>query len=140
MVSLADFIDSSTILASFGKFLIMFILIAIASYIYTAIALMTIAKKTNTQNAWLAWIPIANLYLTTQIAKVPWWTIFLLLLGFIPLIGSLVVIGVVIYWWWRIAEVRNKPAWLGILVIIPIVQWIVIGVIAWSDKKLESLS
>jgi hypothetical protein len=32
------------------------------------------AKKTNTQNPWLTWIPIANIYLMCIIAGKPgWW-------------------------------------------------------------------
>ena len=61
-----------------------FIFIGTFSYIYTALALMTIAQKTKTKNPWLAWIPIANLYLMTQIGKVPWWTILFLILSFFP--------------------------------------------------------
>jgi hypothetical protein len=42
-----------------------------AIYIYMSMALMTIATKTNTPNGWLAWIPIANIFLMLQIARKP---------------------------------------------------------------------
>lgn len=94
---------------------------------------MTIAKKQKIDNAWLAWIPIANFYLMTQIAKVPWWTFLAFILSFIPIIGSWLFLAVMTWWWWRIAEERDKPGWYGILTLIPIVNLIIIGIIAWSD-------
>ncbi|MFH1376456.1 MAG: hypothetical protein ABIH25_02360 [Candidatus Woesearchaeota archaeon] len=117
-----------------GAAITVLIIVGIAVYIYMAIALMTIANKTKTPNAWLAWIPIANYYLMTQIAKVPWWTFFAFLLVLIPAIGSLAFLAVSVWWWWRIAEVRKRPGWLGILTIIPIVNLIIVGVLAWAKK------
>ncbi len=39
------------------------------------------------------------------------------------------------YWWWKIAEVRNRPGWWGILIIfVPIVNLVLMGMLAWSDK------
>lgn len=48
-------------MAMFAGFMLVFAVIGIAFYVYFAICLMKIAKKTNTENAWMAWIPIANL-------------------------------------------------------------------------------
>ena len=115
-----------------GMALTVLIMVGIAVYIYTAIALMTIAKKTKTPNAWLAWIPIANYYLMTQIAKVPWWTFFAFLLTLIPAVGAIAFMAVSVWWWWKIAENRKFPGWLGILTIVPIVNLIVMGIIAWN--------
>jgi hypothetical protein len=87
---------------------------------------MTIATKTNTPNGWLAWIPIANLFLTLSIARKPvWWFILML----IPLVNIVVFILV----WMGIAEARQKPNWWGILVIVPFFGLIVPAYLAWSD-------
>lgn len=107
-------------------------------YIYMALALMTIAKKTNTPNGWLAWIPIANIYLMTQIAQVPAWTMLIIFVGFVPVIGSLAVLAVMLWWWWKIAERRNQPGWLGILLIVPVVDLIIPGLLAWYDKPIAA--
>src|SRR6266849_10516763 len=57
-----------------GGILILALLIGLVVYVYIALAVQTIAEKTNTENAWLAWIPIANLILLLNIAKKPiWW-------------------------------------------------------------------
>jgi len=103
-------------------------------YIYSAIVLMTIAKKTRTKDPWLAWIPIANLYLMTKIAKVPWWTIIVLIAGgVIPFVGAAIIIGITTWWWWKICEARKKPEWYSLLMLIPIVNLVIMGIIAWKD-------
>lgn len=102
------------------------LLFGLAGYIYVSLALQTIATKTNTANAWLAWIPIANIFLMLSIAKKPmWW--FLLFL--VPLLNIIMLIIV----WMAVAEARGKPSWWGILTIVPVANLIVPGVLAWSD-------
>lgn len=126
-------ISEDLLVSIFLKFFLLMIIMLIAYYIYTSFALMTIAKKTNTPNSWLAWIPIGNLFLMTQIAKVPWWVMLLFLLAFIPVIGALIAVGLLIFLYWKISEARNMPGWLGILMIIPVVNLIIIGILAWKD-------
>ena len=103
-----------------------FVLFGVLGYIYIALALYTIAQKTNTANAWLAWIPLLNIILILSIAKKPIWWILLL---FIPLVN--IVIAVLV--WMAVAEARNKPSWWGILMLVPGVNLIVPGYLAWSD-------
>ncbi len=96
-------------------------------YVYLSYSLYVIAQKTgHSDNAWLAWIPIVNLFLTLQIAGEPgWWFILFL----IPIVN--IVIGVIV--WMKIAVARNKPDWWGILLIVPFVNFIVPGYLAFSD-------
>jgi len=98
----------------------------LAFYVYLALALQTIAKKTNTPNAWWAWIPIINVILMLNIAKKPIWWIILCLIPFVNIIIFIIL-------WMGVAEARNKPSWWGILVIVPVVNLIVPGYLAWSD-------
>jgi len=99
---------------------------SIIGYLWVAFCLQQIASKTDIPNGWLAWIPIANLYLLCKIAgRSGWWT----LAFFVPLLN----IVIVVMWWWSIAEKRNKPGWLGILMIIPVVSLIVVGILAFSE-------
>jgi hypothetical protein len=95
-------------------------------YVYYAICLMVIANKTNTPNSWLAWIPIANVYLVCKIAGKPGWWVILFLIPFVNIVIAIIV-------WMKIAEARNKPSWLGILMIIPFVNLIIPGYLAFSD-------
>lgn len=109
-----------------GGMLIFILIFAAAIYVYFALALSTIATKTNTENPWLAWIPIANVVLMVMIAKKPiWWVI----LFFIPIVSIVMAILV----WMGIAEARGKPNWWGILLIVPIVGLAVPGYLAWAD-------
>jgi len=112
--------------AAMGGFFAIFVVIFLAMYVYMALAIQTIATKTNTENPWLAWIPIINLVLLLNIAKKPiWWFILFL----IPLVGIVVAIVV----WMGVAEARGKPNWWGILLIVPLIGLIVPGYLAWSD-------
>ena len=100
--------------------------IGIAFYVYFALALQTIAKKTNTPNDWWAWVPIISAILMLNIAKKPvWWFILFL----VPLVN----IVIIIITFMAIAEARNKPNWWGILMILPLVNLIAIGYLAWAD-------
>ena len=99
---------------------------SIIFYIWIAICVQMIARKTNTPNGWLAWIPIANVYLLCKLAgRSGWWTLAV----FVPILN----IVMMIVWWWSVAEKRNKPGWLGILMIIPVVNFIVLGILAFSE-------
>ncbi len=124
--------DMAAILAALTAMALVFLLIFLAVYIYSALALMAIAKKTKTPNGWLAWIPIANIFLIIQIAKQPWWHIFALLLYFIPAVGGLAFLVVSAFWWWKVAESIKREGWQGILMVIPIVNLIMLGVFAWG--------
>ncbi len=114
------------IFAALAGFMMFFLILFIAMYVYVALALQTIAQKTNTPNAWWAWIPIIQVILMLNIAKKPvWWII----LCFIPLVNFIVFVIV----WMAIAEARNKPSWWGIMMIIPVMNLIAPGYIAWAD-------
>jgi len=115
-------------LAIFGVVLLFVLVIVLVLYVYMAICYMKIAKKTNTSNAWLAWIPIANIYLLTKIAQKPgWW----LLLFLIPLVN--IVVSVLV--WMEIAKTLKKPDWLGILIIVPIANLVIPGYLAFSKVE-----
>ena len=113
-------------IAAASGMLAFFLLFVLAMYVYCALAVQTIAQKTNTENPWLAWIPIVNIILLLNIAKKPIWWIVLFL---IPLVN--IIIGVIV--WMAVAEERKKPNWRGILIIVPFVGLIVPGYLAWSD-------
>ena len=91
-------------IAAIGSFFLFFWIILLALYVYTALAVQTIAQKTNTANPWLAWIPIVNIVLLLNIAKKPIWWIILCLIPFVNIIVIIIV-------WMAVAEARNKPSW-----------------------------
>ncbi len=109
-----------------GTMILFFVVIGIAMYIYVALALQTIANKTTTPNAWLAWIPIAHIFLMLSVAKKPMWWFILFL---IPLVNIVVAIMT----WMGVAEAVKKPSWWGILLIVPVAGLVVPGYLAWAD-------
>ena len=109
-----------------GAALAYILVCALAAYIYVALALQTIATKTMTANAWLAWIPIANVILMLNVAKKPLWWFLLFLIPVVNVVVSIMV-------WMAVAEARQKPNWWGILTIVPVVNLFVPGYLAWSD-------
>ena len=109
-----------------GGMLLFFLVFALAIYVYMALAFQTIANKTGTPNSWLAWIPIANIFLMLSIAKKPMWWFILFLIPLVSLVMAIIVMMAV-------AEARNKPNWWGILIIVPLVGLVVPGYLAWAD-------
>lgn len=124
--ALAQSSDEGPPVALAGAFFMFVLIFGLGCYVYMALALQTIATKTGTANAWLAWIPIANLVLMLTVAKKPiWWLVLFL----IPLVNIVIAILV----WMAVAQARGKPDWWGILMIIPVVNLAVPGYLAWSD-------
>jgi len=104
---------------AFGVGIFLFVMIVVlVVYVIVALSLMRIAKRTNTPNAWFAWIPILNLILMLQIAKRPMWWLVFFLVPFINIVG--IVLQFVI--WVDIAKLLGKSAVFGILAgLIPII-------------------
>ena len=97
-------------LAAAGLFLgLLFFAIAIAAYVLTALGLYKLAQKQNFENAWLAWIPVAQFYIIGKIvgeAKfgtaftiprlelvLPLGAIAIGILGYIPVLGQLIALA-----------------------------------------------
>ena len=95
-------------------------------YIWVSLCLHIMARKTDTQYAWLAWVPIVNLYILCVIAgQSGWWVI----LFFIPIVNIIFYI----YIWMNIAEMRNQPSWLGLLMLVPVVNFVILGILAFEN-------
>src|SRR3989344_4341446 len=128
------FSSMSAVAAASGIMIVFMLLLVLAVYVYATLALMKIADRTKTKDGWLAFVPIGNIYLMTKIAKVPgWWTIGVLS-GIIPLIGGVLVLILITYLWWQIAERLKRPGWWALLLLIPIVNFVIIGIMAWGKK------
>jgi len=104
------------------------VLLGLALYIYLAICLQVLAKKTGTKNGWMGWVPILNIYLFCKIGGKPGWWLVLLLIPFVN-----VFFGIIVFM--AIAEARDKPYWWAVLIAIPVVRVIVPGYLAFSGPK-----
>ena len=104
-------------------------------YIYRSLVLMALAKKTNTANAWLAWVPVADFYLMLEIGGLPGWYMVGLLVIFMPFFGSLLFIAGMVFLWWKIAESVGRPGWWVVFYLVYSVHLIIRGVMAWGSKS-----
>jgi len=111
----------------FGRiFLVLILVLMPLYYIHYAITLQVTAKKTGTDQAWLAWLPIAQLLLMVRIATKPWWWFLLM---FVPVVGLIIWILT----WIGIAEAREKPGWMGVMTIFPFASFITRTYLAFSE-------
>ncbi len=147
--------------SSMGVFLLimfLFVFFVLIAYVYQALSLYYIARKTKTPNEWLAWIPIGNLVLMANIAKMHWWPVLLYVPGiffmFISIVASImgnmvleiiftvlsyiamIALGVyMIMWLWKIYENVSRPGyWSLVPLIISVISlsMVVIGLIIYS--------
>ncbi|MDD5072377.1 MAG: hypothetical protein PHX64_03975 [Candidatus Omnitrophica bacterium] len=131
--------ESKALLAVIIAFLMAFLGVIITGsliyYIYLAVCLQVIAGKTDTQNGWMAWIPIANLFLACNIGNVRYTWLLLLLSGLIPPLGPLCYLFLFGLLWYKIALARGKEGWIGIITVIPVVGLFTMGYLAFSKKE-----
>lgn len=125
----------AAVLAFMGPLALVILSMMLILYVYSAFCLQTIARKTDTEGSWLAWIPIFNIILMLDIARKPKWWFFLLFLTVIPIIGSIIVLVLFVIIWMNICDQCGKPKWLGVLTIIPLVSFILLGYLAFSRGK-----
>lgn len=118
-----DFGMYSAFLAFFMAYGAMMLVACLVYYILMALAIMKLAKKFNVANAWMAWIPILNVWLLLQIAGLQWWWILIVLFGgFVPVVGTLGSMAAAVYIWMLIAKKAGKDQWFALLMLIPIVN------------------
>lgn len=102
------------------------LVVFLAMYAFVAFCFMKIAEKTGTENGWWAWIPILNVVLLLKIAGRPMWWIMLF---FVPLVS--IVIALVVFA--DICKACDKSPWLTLGMLIPLVNFGVLGYLAFSD-------
>ena len=112
--------------AFWGTFLIEQIILGLGSYVYFSYTMQVIARKTNTEYSWLAWIPLVNIYLLWRMADRPTWFLFLLLIPYVNLV-------VVVLMWMDVSDHRLGVGWLGILSVIPVINIAFNGYLAFSE-------
>jgi hypothetical protein len=110
-----------------GMGMVVLIIFAVI-YIYSSLCLYLIAKKLDVPAAWTAWIPIVQVWAFLRSAgKSLVWVLLLL----VPLVNT--IVGV--YLWMCISENCGRNKWLGLLMLLPIVNLIYLGVLAFSQSE-----
>jgi len=134
MVDLLGFEISDAIIQLIEAMLIAFLVTFMILYIYVGAAVMAIAKRTQTPQAWLAFIPIANVYLMAKTADLSGWYTTSLALAAIPFIGPYITTATLVFIWWRIAERLGRPGYWSVLMLIPMVNMVLLGIMAWGKE------
>lgn len=110
-------------------------IIALVCYLYMSYCLREIARKQAFERAWLAWVPVVNIYVLCRVAgKGLLWTV----LALVP------VVNIVIYplLFMKLARARGRSRWYGLLLVPPLVNFIVMwdlafGLRAPGDRTLQ---
>ena len=99
----------------------------VMSFIWNAICLRRIAKKSRTEPSWLAWVPIGQLYLIFKLARTSGWY---MLFVYVPFFGSLLALAV----WSRVPKCLGIVGAQRFLIIVPLVSDIYIGWLAFRQE------
>ena len=112
--------------ALFNKIILFASIFGLVVYVFTSFCLMKIADKLEIPNSWLAWIPIAQIWVMVRAAGKPgWW----LILFFIPLVNF--VIGLIVFF--SIPTSLNKSSLYGLLLFVPILGvFLYCGLLAYT--------
>lgn len=100
-----------------------------ALYFYVSFAQYRIAQKVGlAEQAWWGFVPILNVFLFVKCAGRDWyWFLFLL----VPIVN--IIVGVML--WMDIARQLQKSAFWAILTLVPFINFIAIGVIAFGGNS-----
>jgi len=130
------------ILQTMGIFVQVF---GIVQWIYLALCLFLVARKVGVAGPWLAFIPIVQAYTFVRTAGKPWWWLLVPLLfipaGFLVMLGPvfiLVIFALALAFGaalcMGISENTGRNKWLGLLLMIPLVNLVYWGILAFSKS------
>lgn len=115
-----------------GGFILVWSAIGLASYVYSALALMKIGKGLGYQSSWYAWIPILNMVMLFNLGNQNPWLILLML---IPGIGALILGILTIIALANIAEKRGYDKVIALISLIPLGAYVLLYLLAWKPKN-----
>jgi len=132
--------------------LIPFLLFFVGLYVYGALAYQSIFRKSGYKRPWFAWIPGLNLVPILQLGGFHWAWVFLLFGVFIPETMADSVIGIIssitaiafavlaIVSHWRIFKKAGYAGALSLLLMVPIANYVILGIVAWQKRTYKKVS
>lgn len=112
--------------------LVITVIVGLIGYVYSGITMMKVAKILKHDNPWFAWVPILNLVQIFQLGDLN--PVFILLV-LIPGVGAFIVGVMSIIAMMNISEKRGYNKTLGLLTIVPVAKWILLGMLAWGKSE-----
>ena len=119
---------ANVVAAILAGFMTAFLFVAVGMYIFFSLCLYLIARKLNVAEAWAAWIPIIQVWPFLSSAGKPCWWVILLLIPFVN-----AIVGV--YLWMCIADNLGRNKWLGLLMLLPIINFVFMAVLAFTKEE-----
>jgi hypothetical protein len=141
---------------------IIFQIAGLAFWIFFSLCLFLIGRKLQVRHSWIAWVPLLQNYwplIGAAGKSLKWGLLYLLVL---PLVGGILgavfamispfaafivlfIIGIAVfivylYLWMLITENLGKNRWLGLLIIVPVVNIIWVAILAFSKTEKPSES
>jgi hypothetical protein len=117
-------------MAMFAGMFVVFAIVAIIIYLVMGFSLGKLFQKAG-KPMWAGFVPIYNIMVILEIVGRPMWWLALLLLGFIPFVGSIAVLVVMAIVYIDFAKSYGKGVMWGILILLFGV--IVLPIMAFSD-------
>jgi hypothetical protein len=112
--------------------LVITVIVGLIGYVYSGITMTKVAKILKHDNPWFAWVPILNLVQIFQLGDLN--PVFILLV-LIPGVGAFIVGVMSIIAMMNISEKRGYNKALGLLTIVPVAKWILLGILAWGKSE-----
>lgn len=110
-----------------GSLLTVLLVVVAALWILVAYPLYRIANSTSDRHgeAWFAWVPILNVVLMCRIANISAWTMLILLLSAIPVIGTFISLAYTVMLWVKIGQRFQRTALGVIAAVVPVIgAWV----------------
>jgi hypothetical protein len=101
------------------------IISGIVIWLYFGFCMMSLANRFGRSDGWLGFIPIVNLWYMLVLGDLSGWLVLTILLG--PVYAIVAIIA-----WWKMSEKTGKGGWLALLLLIPGVNLLIPGIIAWA--------
>ncbi len=121
--------------------------VSVGTYLWFAACLMVIARKARSPAWWAGWIPLVNFQIVCALGKsspscffrlvvaalalgvgvllwMPWWIILWLVFG-----GFAWAVA-----WIRISRERGRSPLLGLLAVVPVLNLVLYGLLAFGDQ------
>lgn len=106
------------------------VILTIGIYVYLSICLQAIGDRESVEHTWMAWIPVAHVFLMCRMVGASPWTMLLLC---VPLVN----IGYYGLLWMDVSRDMGRPSWWGLLIFVPVANLVVPGFLAFAETQRE---
>lgn len=120
---ISDPVDTG-LLALGGFTMIVYTIIMIGSYVFSALALQKIGKELNYKNTWFAWVPFLNMVMLMELGDQKWWLLL------IPVVNTIFLIVATM----KLTKKRGYDEVLGLIILTGIGAYILYYLLAWKPK------